>query len=479
MLTPSTSFFDLLNERAKTTLLCIGLDPRSLTPADALNECKNLIHQTQEFAAAYKPNAAFFEKFGPEGWKILREIITFIPPEIPVILDAKRGDIASTADAYAQSSFCYLGAHAITASPYMGQDSLEPFLKYKEKGVFVLCKTSNKGSNDLQTLEIAGAGKMLYEVVAEKAATMWGIKNDNVGLVVGATDPTALARVRAMAPTLWLLVPGVGAQGGKLEASLKAGLRPTDRSGMLINVSRSIAAAKDPREEARQLAEAINDIRFPTADERKVHQCQQKPKHLQLLADGLVTSHSVRFGTFTLKSGKTSPIYIDLRRLVTYPQVMKLVAREYAEVLKKYKFDRIAGLPYAALPIATAIALEMGVPLIYPRKEAKTYGTKVGIEGEYKKGDKIVIIDDLVSTGETKVEAIEKLKAAGLEIVAIVVLIDREMGAKTFLNKLGYQFEAVAGLYDLLPLWERSGTLQESQAREVYKFLGQWKNSKL
>lgn len=467
------SFFELLNARAKTTLLCVGLDPRAHTPSEALNECKRLIIQTQEFAAAYKPNAAFFERFGPEGWNVLREVIASIPPHIPCILDAKRGDIASTADAYASSAFQFLNAHAITASPYMGHDSLESFIRHREKGVFVLCKTSNKGSNDLQCLPIKGEnGKMLYEVVAEKAATSWSAKYDNVGLVVGATDPQALASVRARAPTLWFLVPGIGAQGGSLEASLKAGLRPMDKSGMLINVSRAIAGAKDPRAEAEKLVDQINDIRYGKSP--KAYDSQRNPKELEALASGLVVSKSVRFGEFKLKSGRISPIYIDLRRLITHPPVMKMVAKEYAKVLKKYNFDRIAGLPYAALPIATAISLEMHVPLIYPRKETKSYGTKVAIEGEYKAGDKIVIIDDLVSTGETKVEAIEKLKAAGLDIVAIVVLIDREMGAKTFLNNMGYEFEAVAGLYELLPLWERSRAISLVEAAKVRQFLSQW-----
>lgn len=113
----------------------------------------------------------------------------------------------------------------------------------------------------------------------------------------------------------------------------------------------------------------------------------------------MVASHCVRFGDFTLKSGKKSPIYIDLRRLVTFPQIMRLVAREYAKVLRHYRFDRIAGLPYAALPIASAISLEMNVPLIYPRKETKAYGTRAAIEGEYQPGERVVVIDDLVSTG--------------------------------------------------------------------------------
>ncbi|CAJ1021153.1 Orotidine 5'-phosphate decarboxylase / HUMPS family [Leishmania utingensis] len=456
------SFFDLLNERAKHSLLCVGLDPRAKTAAAAVRECKHLIEQTHEYAAAYKPNAAFFEFFGAEGWAALSEVIRSIPAGIPVVLDAKRGDIADTADAYATSAFKHLKAHAITASPYMGADSLQSFLRYADKGVFVLCKTSNKGSNDLQCLRVGD--RYLYEAVAERAEGLWNA-NRNVGLVVGATDPIALARVRARAPTLWFLVPGIGAQGGSLRASLDAGLR-ADGSGMLINVSRGLASATDPRAAAKELCEAINVIRFAKGASVE-------------LAKALVDSHCVRFGNFMLKSGKSSPIYIDLRLLVTYPTIMRLVAREYAKVLRHYKFDRIAGLPYAALPIASAISNEMNVPLIYPRREAKSYGTKASIEGEYKKGDRVVIIDDLVSTGETKVEAIEKLKSAGLEVVSIVVLVDREMGAKAFLNKLGYDFEAVVGLYQLLPLWRQSNAMTSQQEADVRAFLGQWRPSKL
>lgn len=460
---PNTkSFFDLLNERAKTSLLCVGLDPRATSAAEALTECKRLIDETKDYAAAYKPNAAFFEFFGAEGWKVLAEVMAYIPAEIPVVLDAKRGDIAATADAYAKSAFEHLQAHAITAAPYMGGDSLSSFLRYKEKGVFILCKTSNKGSNDLQCLRVNGE-RYLYEEVASRAEGEWNA-NGNVGLVVGATDPVALARVRARAPTLWFLVPGIGAQGGSLKAALDAGLR-SDGSGLLINVSRSIAAAADPRAAARKLCEDINILRRakgPSTD----------------LASALVASRCVRFGDFTLKSGKHSPIYIDLRRLVTYPSIMRLVAREYAKVLRHYQFDSIAGLPYAALPIASAISMEMNVPLIYPRREAKSYGTKAAIEGTYKKGDRVVIIDDLVSTGETKVEAIDKLKGAGLEITAIVVLVDREMGAKKFLNNLGYEFEAVVGLYQLLPLWRQSKAITAEQEGKVRSFLSQWNPDK-
>lgn len=448
------SFFELLEKRASKTLLCIGLDPRSSTAAGAVQECKNLIDLTKDVAAAFKPNAAFFEVFGHEGWAALAEVVNHVPANIPVILDAKRGDIADTAEAYAKSAFVHLKANAITVAPYMGGDSIAPFTKDASKGVFVLCKTSNKGSNELQTLKVGG--KFLYEIVAERAQTSWN-GNKNVGLVVGATDPSAIARVRARAPGLWFLVPGVGAQGGDLKSALDAGLR-RDRSGMIINVSRAVAAAKDPKSAAKQLCDEINAIRF------------QVPPNTEV-ASALVTTRCVKFGSFKLKSGKMSPIYIDLRRLVTYPDVLKLVAKAYAGVLRKYQFDRIVGLPYAALPIATAISLEMGVPLIYPRREAKEYGTKASIEGEYKEGETVVIIDDLISTGETKVEAIEKLTGAKLKIAAIVVLIDREMGAKKFLNDMGYAFEAVVGLKTLLPLWKASGAVSEQQLEEVRQFL--------
>ena len=180
-------------------------------------------------------------------------------------------------------------------------------------------------------------------------------------------------------------------------------------------------------------------------------------------------------------SGKMSPIYIDLRRLVTHPKILHLVADEYAQVLKTIQYDRLVGLPYAALPIATAISLHVGKPLIYPRREAKTYGTKATIEGDFKRGDRVVIIDDLVTTGETKIEAIDKLKDAGLEVVAIVVLIDREMGAPEFLGKHGYSFKAVASLTDLLHQWRDEKAVTDSQFEQTKAFIqsGKPQSSKL
>lgn len=266
------TFFSFLEKRVDdcSSLLCVGLDPHipdlnEPTAASARDFCLDLVKQTSRYAAAFKPNAAFFEVFGAEGWTALKQVIDAIREEsnrlgsmIPVILDAKRGDIASTAEAYARSTFENLGAHCITLSPYLGKDSIEPFIQNSEKGVFLLCKTSNPGSGDLQDIVLSD-GELLYEHVAKLAQT-WNTKN-NLGLVVGATHVEATKRVRAAAPDLWFLAPGVGAQGGELESALKAGLR-RDGKGMLIPISRGISRAANPARAAAEIRDQILNIRM-------------------------------------------------------------------------------------------------------------------------------------------------------------------------------------------------------------------------
>ena len=465
------NFFETLEQRAREidSLLCVGLDPRATDATAAREECMRLINATAEYACAFKPNAAFFEAFGVAGMAALKDVIAHVPAGIPVILDAKRGDIADTAEAYARAAFDELGAQAITLNPYLGGEALRPFLTRSDRGAFVLCKTSNPGADEFQGSRMQSrgdasqdAGCTLYEMVAQHAQ-QWNT-NGNVGLVVGATDPQALARVRTAAPDLWFLVPGVGAQGGDLQASLEAGLR-SDGLGLLINVSRQIAKASDPHEEARKVRDEINAVRGAFS------LVTRHSSRLSQLAQDLVDSQCVRFGQFKLKSGIMSPIYLDLRRLVTHPQILKRVAQAYAVTLKELSFDRLAGIPYAALPIATAIALEIDRPLIYPRREAKDYGTKAVIEGDYQSGETIVVIDDLATTGGSKIEAIQKLEEAGLKVRDIVVLIDRGQGAGPMLAEAGYRLHSVVNLLDLLPEWLRSGAISHEQFEEVATFL--------
>ncbi|HMB22922.1 MAG TPA: orotidine-5'-phosphate decarboxylase, partial [Anaerolineales bacterium] len=270
------TFFTFLERRVDdcSSLLCIGLDAHindlaAPTAEAALDFCVNIIKQTGRYAAAFKPNAAFFEVFGAEGWTALRQVIEAVQEEsnrqgsmIPVILDAKRGDIASTAEAYAKSAFENLKAHCITLNPYLGRDAIEPFLQYPERGVFLLCKTSNAGAGDLQDVPVLPAGSNtpipLYRYVAQLAG-QWNV-NRNIGIVVGATHPQTMAEIRDSVPNIWFLAPGVGAQGGELEAALKAGLRK-DGKGMLINISRSIARAPKPGSAAAELRDQILEIK--------------------------------------------------------------------------------------------------------------------------------------------------------------------------------------------------------------------------
>jgi uridine monophosphate synthetase len=192
---------------------------------------------------------------------------------------------------------------------------------------------------------------------------------------------------------------------------------------------------------------------------------------LSSLADGLLEAGCIKFGNFTLKSGLQSPIYIDLRQIITYPKLLEQVGAAYLPLLKDLKFDRIAGLPYAAIPIATAISLAGNYPMIYPRKEVKTYGTKAEIEGEYHAGEIVVVIDDLATTGGSKFEAIEKLTGVGLIVKDVVVLVDRQSGAKESLAQAGYSMHAVLTISQLLDYWEEDGKVEKDKIEETKEFL--------
>ncbi len=477
----SEPFFARLTNRARQSgsLLCVGLDPHpdlldELTATTACRLCLRLIEACAPYACAFKPNSAFFEALGPAGMEALAEVIAAVPDSIPVILDAKRGDIASTAAAYASAAFDVLEADALTVSPYLGRDSVEPFLSRPERGVFVLCKTSNPGADDIQSL-VSLSGEPLYVQVA-RLVEGWAADEGygNVGLVVGATDPKALGRARAAAPSVWILAPGVGAQGGSLTEALEAGLR-ADGMGILVTVSRSIARAGNPAEAARDLREAINrarEIRRPAGSATVPQEVGREPsERVAHLAAALRDSGCVRFGEFTLKAGRRSPIYIDLRRLASHPQALQKVANAFVPLLRSLQFGRLAAIPYAALPIGTAIALTGDWPLIYPRREVKSHGTAALIEGEYRPGETVLVLDDLVTTGQSKLEVIEKLESAGLKVRDVVVLIDREQGATEVLAEAGYRLHAVVTLRELLAAWHAQNALSADQVRSITDYL--------
>lgn len=446
------SFFERLEERVEATgsLLCVGLDPRGATAAEAREECLRLIDLTAEHAAAFKPNSAFFERLGPEGLQVLIEVVAAVPDDIPVLLDVKRGDIGSTAEAYATAIFDIVGAAAATASPYLGADALEPLLDRGD--LFVLCRTSNPGGADFQESLLAG-GEPLYVAVARFAAR-WPA--DRVGLVVGATEPGSIAQVRTVAPSNWILAPGVGAQGGHLEETLAAGLRP-DGMGVLVSVSRTIAGADDPAATAAALADRTRAARASTS-----------PMQPAGLAGDLFDAGCVRFGEFELKSGVVSPIYLDLRTLAGHPGLLQRVARAYVPLLGDA--DRIAGVPLGGLPLATAVALESGRPMIYPRPP-KGHGTGATIEGPFQPGERVAVVDDVITSGISALAATVQLEAAGLTIDRAVVLIDRRGGGREALAARGIELHAVVDLVDVVTDLAASGRITEAERDRVLDFL--------
>jgi orotidine-5'-phosphate decarboxylase len=256
--------------RRNHSLLCVGLDPDPAriparlraTPDPVYAFCAAIVEATADLVCAFKPNIAFFEALGTYGHATLRHVIDAVPRDVPVIVDAKRGDMGSTAVAYASSLFEVLGADAVTLNPYLGSDSLAPFLRYVDRGCLLVCKTSNPGSADLQDLRLA-SGEPFYMEVARRAQTDWNA-NGNAGLVVGATYPDQLRMVRELCPELPILVPGVGAQGGDPMLAVRAAV---DRQGerAIVSASRSILFAADgddfaeaARRETLRLREELN-----------------------------------------------------------------------------------------------------------------------------------------------------------------------------------------------------------------------------
>jgi orotidine-5'-phosphate decarboxylase len=252
--------------RQNDSLLCVGLDPDPAKfPAhlkgrdDAILEfCSAIVDATADLVCSFKPQIAYFAARRAEDQ--LEALIAHIHakhPGIPVILDAKRGDIGSTAEQYAIEAFARYGADAVTVNPYMGRDSIDPWLAYPDKGVILLCRTSNPGGSDLQFLDVGG--ERLYERVARLAANEWNA-GGQISLVVGATFPAEIARVRAIVGDMPLLVPGIGAQGGDIEATVRAG-RTASGAGLMINSSRAILYAGTDEDFAAATRRAAEETR--------------------------------------------------------------------------------------------------------------------------------------------------------------------------------------------------------------------------
>ncbi len=276
MTRPAVNFINKLNAAwsSNDSLLCVGLDPDVARfpahlrerPDGILEFCKAIIDATADLACAFKPQIAYFAALGAEDQ--LEAICRHLRdkhPHIPLVLDAKRGDIGATARQYAREAFDRYGADAVTVNPYMGFDSVEPYMEWEDRGVIVLCRTSNAGGSDLQFLDVGG--QPLYQHVARLVADKWN-RNGQCALVVGATFPEELARVRGIVGDMPLLVPGIGAQGGDVAATVKAG-RTAAGAGMMINSSRAILYAQP--QGAEDFAQAARRVALETRDAINLH----------------------------------------------------------------------------------------------------------------------------------------------------------------------------------------------------------------
>ena len=272
------TFLDMLAaaERQNNSMLCVGLDPEpSRFPGKLKGDankiydfCAAIVDATADLVVSFKPQIAYFAAHRAEGQlERLMEHMRRVAPQVPIILDAKRGDIGSTAEQYAKEAFERYGADAVTLSPFMGFDSVAPYLKYEGKGAFLLCRTSNPGGDDLQNQRLSSieGQPLLYEHVARLAQGPWNL-NGQLGLVVGATYPNEIERVREVAPLMPLLIPGVGAQGGDAVATVRAGWRPD--APIIVNSSRAILYASADagfadaaRAEALRTRDVLEDAR--------------------------------------------------------------------------------------------------------------------------------------------------------------------------------------------------------------------------
>ena len=418
-----------------------------------------LIAQTSSLVCAYTLNLEAYRGLGPTGLELLCEVLQAIPPEIPTLLDAKHADL-STSTLMAALAFETLQVDAITLSPYAGQDQVAPFLVYPDKAVLILCATENPSASVLQ--HYPSPEEPFYLHLVREAKT-WGTP-DQVALETSTGSPEVLQRIRAIAPERMIWLNGRW-HDLDWQATLQNGLNHNGE-GLVLSVPADLAQA----ELLQPLRDALNQVRAQKTAESPVcpvwmpNVCllQQHPYEDLILQ--LYDIGCLRFGRdFVQASGATFPYYIDLRVIISNPQVFDAVLNAYASILQGLVFDRLAGIPYGALPTATGLSLRLNKPMIYPRKEVKAHGAKRLIEGYYSPGERVALVDDVFISGKSALEGAAKLASVGLEVQDIVVLIDHEKGVKERILKQGYRPYAVLTLSAIANTLHEAGRIDEQQ----------------
>jgi len=468
------NFFDLISAanaarkiERNQSLLYLNVSPHpELLECGDIQLCrdwlKGAIAQTAGLVCAYQLNLDCYQALGAGGIELLEEIRDAFPPDMPVILDAKHGDV-NTSTLFARRVFGEWQMDACTLLPYGGQDQVAPFLVYPDKAVFVLCYTGNASGAVLQ--EYPSRERPLYLHLVRESKT-WGTP-EQLGLKVDAAMPDVLARVRSAAPERLIMVLDYSYQQ-QLSQMLNAGLNSYGE-GLLLPVPPDLLLSENPREAIASLGESINTERQrviqgnPTCELWVPNVCFLQPQpHLDLILQ-LYDIGCIIFGEHVQASGAILPYYIDLRKMISVPQVFYQIVGAYAQILQGLEFDRIAGIPYGSLPTATGLALRMERPMIFPRKEVKAHGTQRLIEGHYEPGEKVVVVDDILITGNSVLAGAEKLQSVGLEVQDIVVFIDHGGSVKENLQAHGYRGHAVLTLAEIAETLLAAERIDEGQ----------------
>jgi uridine monophosphate synthetase len=475
------NFFDKLNAAIarNQSLLSVGLDPNpEMMPAqdsgkedreslidDLRDWLQFVIVETADLVCAYKPTLGFYTALGSQGLELLYEVLAAIPKHIPVILDVKHSDL-NTSSVLARTVFTEWQVDAITLSPYPGQDLVAPFLVYPDKAVFILCCTANPSAIAIQEYPTSESPLYLQLV---KEAKIWGTP-EQLGLEVGVTSVDVLARVRTAAPERVILARSVW--NGDFTPLLAAGLNSSG-DGMIIPLPQDLLSSDSLAEQTQRLRADINQVRSQithsssTCDLWFPDVCLlgQQP-HLDLILQ-LYDIGCILFGNFIQASGASFPYYIDLRKIISNPQIFHKILSAYADILKDLCFDRIAGIPYGSLPTATGLALYLNCPMIFPRKEVKAHGTRRLIEGDFHPGETIVVVDDILISGNSAMEGAEKLKSAGLKVHDIVVFMDHQQGVRARLQEHGYRSHAVLTISEITETLYEAGRINEAQFKAL------------
>ncbi|MDJ0555790.1 MAG: bifunctional orotidine-5'-phosphate decarboxylase/orotate phosphoribosyltransferase [Microcoleaceae cyanobacterium MO_207.B10] len=443
------------------------LDNRELTQ-DWWQWLHFLITQTEKYVCAYKLSLGYYQSFGIPGLELLQQTIKAIPSDIPIILDVKHGDL-NTSTVFARTIFEDWQVDACTISPYTGLDLVAPFLLYPGKAVFLLCATANPSATFLQ--EYPNQEQPLYlKLVAE--SQRWGTP-EQLGLEVGIM-PDMLARIRKIAPERLILIQGDIAEENdisnqeELTQILAAGLN-INGEGLLLPISPKIFNDAHFSTALETLKNRINEQRIkvvegsPTCELWLPDVCFLKHEPHRDLILQIYDIGCIIFGDHVQASGAVFPYYIDLRKIISIPQIFHKIVTAYGDILKDLEFDRIAGIPYGSLPTATGLALRLERPMIFPRKEVKAHGTGRLIEGHFQPGEKIVVVDDIMISGNSVMKGVDKLKSVGLEVEDIVVFIDHERGVKDKLQENGYRSHSVLTLTEISQTLYESGRINSEQ----------------